>query len=113
MPATTLTEVTAAETKPTTSPTAQIVDLLTEPGWERSIIDAAVDRLRAERVDIIVTNQSLGTIRASLLDAGFLSGPSNYLLAASTALMALAPPLDAELGRLHFTRGDGDGPINL
>ena len=93
--------------------TGAIVDLLAEPTWERPIIDAAVDRLRAERVDIIVTNQSLATVRAGLHDAGFLSGPSNYLLAASTALMALAPPLEAELGRLHFTRGDGDGPINL
>ena len=29
---------------------------------------------------------------------------------ASPALMALLPPMASYLGRMHFTRGDGDGP---
>jgi hypothetical protein len=93
--------------------TGAIVDLLARPGSERALVAAAVDRLHAEGVDIIVTNQSLTRVCDALRHDGFLSGPSNYLLAASPALMRLTPSLDTELGAMHFTRGDGDGPINL
>jgi hypothetical protein len=93
--------------------TGSVVDLLARPGYERPLVDAVVDRLHAEGVDIIVTNQSLDPIRAGLRGAGFLTGPSNFLLAASPALVSLLPPLASDLGRMHFTRGDGDGPINL
>ena len=93
--------------------TGAIVDLLARPGSEAALISAAEDRLHAEGVDIIVTNQSLLPIREALRHAGFLTGPSNYLLAASPALMRLTPSIETELGTMHFTRGDGDGPINL
>ncbi len=93
--------------------TGSIVDLLAVPGYETDVIGAAVDRLRLERVDLIVTNQSDGTIVAGLRRHGFLDGPSNFLFAASPALEALIGPVPGNLRRFHMNRGDGDGPINL
>jgi hypothetical protein len=90
-----------------------IVDLLARPGYESDLIVAAVQRLRREQVDLIVTNQSLKPVRAALRGAGFLRGRSNFLFAASPRLLELITPLETNLERLHLNRGDGDGPINL
>lgn len=90
-----------------------IVDCLSRSGHERALIGAAVDRLRQEDVDLIVTNQSLGRVGDALRAAGFLGGPSNFLFAASPKLAERIQPLETNLARIHLTRGDGDGPINL
>ena len=90
-----------------------IVDLLAEPGYEGALVRAAVDRLRQEDVDIIVSNQSLGSVSDALRADGFVSGPSNFLFAASPGLLARIGPLQPELRSFHFGRGDGDGPIHL
>lgn len=90
-----------------------IVDCLAIPGHERAVVDAAVHRLEAEDVDLIVTNQSLRRFGDALGAAGFLRGPSNFLFAASPRLAGPLQPLEASLGQIHLTRGDGDGPINL
>ena len=90
-----------------------IVDLLAAPGYEARLIRAAVERLQREGVDLIVTNQSLGSLLRGLNGAGFLEGPSNFLFAASPKLVELVGPLQARLPTIHLTRGDGDGPINL
>ena len=90
-----------------------IVDLLAVPGHERALINAAVARLRQERVDLIVTNQTFGPLGTALRQAGFLSGPSNFLFAASPALSAELGSLQASLPTFYLNRGDGDGPVNL
>ena len=90
-----------------------IVDLQAVPGFERAVIVAAVEHLRRDGVDIIVTNQSLGGIREGLRQSGFLSGPSNFLFCASPGLRSLIGPLEAGLATFHLGRGDGDGPIHL
>ncbi len=90
-----------------------IVDLLAVPGYESALIGAAVDRLRQEDVDLIVTNQAFEPIGAALRRRGFLSGPSNFLFAASPILAEDLTPLEATLPRFYLSRGDGDGPVNL
>jgi hypothetical protein len=90
-----------------------IVDCLVEPGYEVALIDAAVDRLRHEDVDLIVTNQSFASVVDALSARGFLRGPSNFLFAASEQLADRLDPLENMVGRFHLNRGDGDGPIHL
>jgi hypothetical protein len=90
-----------------------IVDLLALPGKEAALIGAAVDRLRGEDVDLIVTNQSFGSVGHALRREGFLSGPSNFLFAASPKLAESLRPLGANLAKFYLNRGDGGGPVNL
>jgi hypothetical protein len=50
---------------------------------------------------------------AAFRRAGYLSGPSNYILALSPALTAaVRGEADGE-ARIHVTRGDADGRIHL
>ena len=90
-----------------------IIDCLAKPGFEGAIINAATDRLKAEDVDLIVTNQLLPVVGSALRLAGFLSGPSNYLFAASPALKIRLGSSTTDGRRIHINRGDGDGPVNL
>jgi hypothetical protein len=64
----------------------------------------------AQDADLIVTNQSHASWVDAFRGVGFLTGPSNYLL-------AMSKPLSQAIGdasaRIHITRGDGDGRIHL
>ena len=90
-----------------------IVDLLAIPGHEVGLIRIAVDRLRQEGVDLIVTNQSFGSLGDALRKSGFLNGPSNFLFATSPKLTESLAPLETRLRGFYLSRGDGDGPGNL
>lgn len=90
-----------------------LVDCLALPGCEAAVAIAARDHLRARGVDLVVSNQQHAAWGQALLDSGFLRGPSNYALALSKALHAALAPWDVMAGRIHMTRGDGDGPIHL
>jgi hypothetical protein len=68
-------------------------------------VRAAASLLEQRGVDLIISNQSHAAWSQALLDAGFRTGPSNYLVALSPAL--------AKADQFHFNRGDGDGPIHL
>jgi hypothetical protein len=72
------------------------------------LVAEACRRLEAGTCDLLVSNQSHPVWISALRRHGFLQGPSNFVLALSPDLAALAP--DAVV---HFTRADGDGPINL
>ena len=66
--------------------------------------------LAANGADLIVTNQSHASWVDAFARAGFLKGPSNYLLAMSRPL---AQAVGDGSARVHITRGDGDGRIHL
>lgn len=90
-----------------------LVDCLAVPGHEVRLIRHALRQMKQDAADLAVTNQSSASVLRACRLAGMLEGPSNFLL-------FLAPKLqqrvDAAMrgGRtLHFTRGDGDGPIHL
>ncbi|HXK05719.1 MAG TPA: hypothetical protein VMS37_25180 [Verrucomicrobiae bacterium] len=88
-----------------------IVDCLAAPREAAGVIRAATAELQARRVDLIISNQLHKEWQLALRDAGFRTGPSNYLLALSPELAALVA--DAPDDAFHFNRGDGDGPIHL
>ena len=85
-----------------------VVDGLAAPVDVPWVTAAACQRLEAENCDLLVSNQSHPAWISALRRQGFLQGPSNFVL-------ALSPPLAARAAgtRMHFTRADGDGPINL
>jgi hypothetical protein len=88
-----------------------IVDCLAPPGEAGAVMQAATSLLENSGVDLIVSNQLHQAWSRALLDAGFRTGPSNYLVALSPAIAALAA--DKPDHDFHFNRGDGDGPIHL
>ena len=90
-----------------------LADCLAEPGEEPSVVALAARHLALRGADIIVTNQLHTAWCQALEISGFLSGPSNFLFAASPALAERIAPYDENVARAHMTRGDGDGPYNL
>ena len=78
-----------------------------------SVAKAAARFLRERGVDLIVSNQSHSAWCSALERCGFLSGPSNYLLAASKGLARQLAPFEVNVKQVHINRGDGDGPIHL
>lgn len=90
-----------------------IVDCLALPENASAVIGVATRALEERGVDLIVSNQSHAAWVSALGEAGFISGPSNFLFAASKDLAELLWPLEVQVSQLHFTRGDGDGPLHL
>ena len=85
-----------------------IVDGLAAPADIPMVVAEACRRLEASGCDLLVSNQSHPAWIAALRRYGFLQGPSNFVLALSPVLAARVPD-----SLVHFTRADGDGPINL
>ena len=93
-----------------------IVDCLGPPESAPAIVRAAAGLLERRGVDLIVSNQLHAAWSRALLESGFRTGPSNYLLALSPAFAQAVgqagyppgPPVN-----FHINRGDGDGPIHL
>ena len=90
-----------------------IVDCLSIPGHECSVIRASRNFLQERNVDLILSNQSHLAWRRGLEQAGFLRGPSNFVFAACPKLAQSIGEIGKARGSLHLTRGDGDGPIHL
>jgi hypothetical protein len=86
-----------------------IVDGLAAPGDVKALLAAACAHLEAAECDLLVSNQCHPAWMAALRRQGFTEGPSNFVLALSPALAATL----AGGKTMHFTRADGDGPINL
>jgi len=90
-----------------------LVDGLALPGEELTVVDLATRHLQQLGCDLVVSNQSHTSWLNALNRAGFMGGPSNFLLACSPALAELLGPLKTAFGAIHFNRADGDGPIHL
>jgi hypothetical protein len=90
-----------------------IVDCLAVPGDENYVIHAACKVLEEQGVDLIVSNQSHQNWRRAMERAGFFSGTSNYIFAASPELSGLLEPFVSNFPATHLTRGNGAGPIHL
>jgi hypothetical protein len=88
-----------------------IIDCLAAGGAAAGVVREATAVLEERRVDLVVSNQLHAEWSRALLDAGFRTGPSNYLLALSPALAGMVA--DAPENTFHFNRGDGDGPVHL
>lgn len=90
-----------------------IVDCLAEPEMAGRVVRSATAFLQRRGVDLIVSNQAHPAWSRALLAAGYLAGPSNFILALSPDLAARLHPLQAARNQIHMNRGDGDGPIHL
>lgn len=91
-----------------------LIDGMALPGGETSVVWAARLFLEGRSSDIMVCNMQHQTWRTALRAAGWLSGPSNFALAASKPLsQAVGAPYADCIENAHFLRGDGEGPTHL
>lgn len=67
------------------------------------MIEAAVDRLKQEELDLIITKESFKPLGDAFPRAGFLIGPSSSLIASAPMLAERLRPLP----RVRMNRGDG------
>lgn len=90
-----------------------IVDCLAEPENTGAMVQHSSRFLESRGVDLIVSNQMSSAWGKAFLAAGYLRGPTNFILALSPMLAARLEPLKSSCKTMHMNRGDGDGPINL
>lgn len=90
-----------------------IADCFSAPADARAVVSAATRYLENTSAELIVSNQLHGAWSSALQRAGYVSGPSNYVFAASPSLLKRTGPLEERWREIHINRGDGDGPINL
>lgn len=90
-----------------------IVDCLARPEDAYIVVRAATDFFERRGVDLIVSNQANGAWCRALAKNGFLRGPSNFILGLSQDLSQRIGRFEEVKGRIHMTRGNGDGPIHL
>jgi hypothetical protein len=90
-----------------------IVDGFASAADAPKVVRAAATFLQSQNVDLIVSNQSHAAWQSGFRQAGFLTGPSNFIFASSPKLAELFRQNQLNDDDLHVNRGDGDGPINL
>jgi hypothetical protein len=90
-----------------------VIDCLAVEGHELSVVAMATRFLEKEKVDIIITNQLHDSWCKAFSSSGYLRGPSNFIFMTSPQLSEMLHPFEQNRSKIHMTRGDGDGPINL
>lgn len=83
-------------------------DGLAEPGKEASLVTGAEELATSMKADLLITNQLYEPIQRVIQERGWLSHPSNFLLAVPPSLTDMVEPATS-----HVTRRDGDGLVNL
>ncbi len=92
---------------------SSILDCLAVPDAMATAAILTDRAMAAQSADLVLVNHSHAVWVEAFRAAGFLTGPSNYMLAMSKKLtQALRSAPDGE-SRVHITRGDGDGRIHL
>jgi len=92
---------------------ATLLDAVCESGFECAAVQAALARARDHGADLMVTNQQHRAWLTACNRSGFWKGPSNYVLALSPELTRRISSGDPEFTRVHLSRADGDGRLNL
>jgi hypothetical protein len=92
---------------------ATLLDGVALPGVRRGSVTLVSRALAREGAELLVTNQSHVEWVAAFQAAGYLKGPSNYILALSKQLAAGIAAQPGGFARMHFTRGDSDGRAHL
>jgi hypothetical protein len=86
-----------------------VVDCFALPGEMLAVVNGATETLESQGFDLILSNQSHEAWAAAFEAAGYHSGPSNFIFAASRKLGELLVPFEKVRPRMHMTRADGDG----
>ena len=90
-----------------------VVDCFALPGESYSVVRCATRTLERQGFDLILSNQSHQAWGEAFNAAGYLTGPSNFIFAASKKLVELLAPFEEVRPKMHLTRADGDGlPAN-
>jgi hypothetical protein len=92
---------------------ATIVDGVALPDAMHGAVTLVSKAAARAGADLLVTNQSHALWVGAFRAAGYLAGPSNYILALSKQLAADIDAQPEGRSRMHFTRGDSDGRIHL
>ena len=91
-----------------------VVDCWALAGEMPAVVHCATDTLEHQGFDLILSNQSHRAWGEAFKAAGYFSGPSNFIFAASKTLAELLGPFEQVRQRMHLTRADGDGlPANF
>jgi hypothetical protein len=90
-----------------------ILDSLANPDAMATTAILSDCELASKGADLVLVNHSHAAWVKAFRDAGFLTGPSNYMLAMSKGLTESLRRLPLGEDRVHVTRGDGDGRIHL
>jgi hypothetical protein len=90
-----------------------ILDALAPPEHLDALFTHTYDSLCELGADLIVSNQAHERWQSALGRLGFLSGPSNYLMALSKPLTSALKPEPGTPSRVYLSRADGDGRVNL
>lgn len=90
-----------------------IADCLATPGNAYPVVGCASRFLQELGVDMIVSNQASRVWRKAFVAAGFIRGPSNFILGLSPKLAEKLVPLERTKADIHMNRGDGEGPTIL
>jgi hypothetical protein len=92
---------------------ATLLDAVALDGMKLGCIQLASRALAHHGAELLVTNQSHAAWVRAFRAAGYLSGPSNFVLAISKPLAAAINAQSGGMANVHFTRGDSDGRIHL
>jgi hypothetical protein len=91
-----------------------VVDCFALPEEWFSVVRRATETLERRGFDLILSNQSHQAWGEAFKATSYLSGPSNFIFAASKKLAELLAPFEEVRPRIHLTRADGDGlPANF
>jgi hypothetical protein len=92
---------------------ATLLDAICESTFERAAVRAAVECAHEQNADLLVTNQQHRRWIAAADENGFWKASSNYVFATSPQLTRRIEAVDPEFTRVHLSRSDGDGRLNL
>jgi hypothetical protein len=87
---------------------ATLAEALCQPGAVRGLLRATLAEVRGRGAELLLGNFSAPELQEATRDEGWLSYPSNFLV-------AFSPQLAQQIGASPFylSRGDGDGLLNL
>jgi hypothetical protein len=90
-----------------------VLDCLAVPDAMTSTAVLTDRELATRGADLVLVNHSHSAWVEAFRSAGFMNGPSNYMLAMSKKLTEAVRCAPGGEDRVHVTRGDGDGRIHL
>jgi hypothetical protein len=90
-----------------------ILDCVAVAGDEADTAALVDAQLGLAGCDLVLVNHSHTDWARAFERAGFLRGPSNYLLGMSKRLTEAVRSSPCGEDRMHITRGDGDGRVHL
>jgi hypothetical protein len=90
-----------------------VLDCMAKPDAMTATAIAADTELASHGADLVWLNHSHAAWVRAFRSAGFLRGPSNYLLGTSKPLTQTIRSVSGGEESIHITRGDGDGRSNF